>query len=84
VSEVPAASATSGQAEPSEGRPLRAIKGIGPASAERLEAMGVATADQVAGWTEADLERIAVGIHVSADRIRREDWVGQAQALLKG
>jgi predicted flap endonuclease-1-like 5' DNA nuclease len=46
--------------------------------------MGVATADQVAGWTETDLERIAVEIHVSADRIRREDWVGQARALVKG
>jgi predicted flap endonuclease-1-like 5' DNA nuclease len=45
--------------------------------------MGISTADQVAGWTEADLDRVAGEIHVSAERIRREDWVGQARALLQ-
>jgi predicted flap endonuclease-1-like 5' DNA nuclease len=37
--------------------------------------------DQVAAWTDEDVERIAGEIRISADRVRREDWVGQAIAL---
>jgi predicted flap endonuclease-1-like 5' DNA nuclease len=46
--------------------------------------MGVTTAAQVAAWTDEDVERAAAQIKVSAERIRREDWIGQAQAASKG
>jgi predicted flap endonuclease-1-like 5' DNA nuclease len=62
------------------GGELTSIKGIGERSAERLGDVGVTTVAQVAAWTDTDIEEVAAKIHVSADRIRREDWVGQARA----
>jgi predicted flap endonuclease-1-like 5' DNA nuclease len=66
------------------GDELTVIKGIGVRSAERLGAMGVTTLAQVAAWSDADIDTVAAQIHVGADRIRREDWVGQARAATGG
>jgi predicted flap endonuclease-1-like 5' DNA nuclease len=63
---------------------LRSIKGLGARSSERLAAVGVTTLAQVAAWSDADIDEIAPRIHVGAERIRREDWVGQAQAATRG
>ena len=63
---------------------LTSIKGLGARSSERLAAVGVTTLAQVAAWSDADIDEIAPRIHVGAERIRREDWVGQAQAATKG
>jgi predicted flap endonuclease-1-like 5' DNA nuclease len=63
---------------------LTLIKGVGVRSAERLGAMGVTSLAQVAAWSDADIETVAAQIHVGADRIRREDWVGQARAASGG
>lgn len=59
---------------------LRSIKGIGAVSEERLQALGVTTVAQIAAWSEDDVTAIAARINVSAERIRHEDWVGQARA----
>jgi predicted flap endonuclease-1-like 5' DNA nuclease len=67
-----------------DGNELTSIKGIGARSAERLVDVGVTTVAQVAAWTDTDIDEIAAQIHVGADRIRREDWVGQARAATKG
>jgi len=63
---------------------LTSIKGLGARSSERLVAVGVTTLAQVAAWSDADIDEIAPRIHVGAERIRREDWVGQAQAATRG
>ena len=60
---------------------LRSIKGIGSVSEERLATLGITTTEQIAGWSDDDVDRVASEIQVSAERIRREDWVGQARAL---
>jgi predicted flap endonuclease-1-like 5' DNA nuclease len=61
---------------------LRSIKGIGGVVEERLGTLGVSGVDQIAAWSDEDVERTAGEIHVSAERIRREDWVGQARRLV--
>ena len=66
------------------GDELTVITGSGVRSAERLGAMGVTTLAQVAAWSDADIDTVAAQIHVGADRIRREDWVGQARAATGG
>jgi predicted flap endonuclease-1-like 5' DNA nuclease len=43
----------------------------------------VTTFAQIAAWSDDDLERVATDIKVSAERIRREDWVGQARTFTK-
>jgi large subunit ribosomal protein L21 len=59
---------------------LTQLKGIGAVSAERLAGIGVTTFAQLASWSDEDLQAHAAEIKVSPDRIRREDWVGQARA----
>lgn len=63
---------------------LRSIKGVGAVSEERLRALGVTTVAQIAAWSDDDIAAMAARIHVSAERIRHEDWVGQARAATGG
>lgn len=62
---------------------LTSLKGLGAVSAERLGEIGVTTIAQIAAWSDDDVEAIAQQIKVSAERIRREDWVGQARGTAK-
>jgi predicted flap endonuclease-1-like 5' DNA nuclease len=78
------ATPSTADASSGDGNELTSIKGIGARSAERLVDVGVTTVAQVAAWTDTDIDEIAAQIHVGADRIRREDWVGQARAATKG
>jgi predicted flap endonuclease-1-like 5' DNA nuclease len=71
-----------GSVEPfAEAPSLQSIKGIGSVAEERLRAIGITSAGEVAAWSDDDVERVAGQIRVSAERIRREDWVGQAKAM---
>lgn len=73
--EVPATTGTS----PSGPDDLTIIKGLGTKSVERLADLGVTKLAQIAAWTDADIDEIAPRIRVGAERIRHEDWVGQAR-----
>ena len=66
------------------GDAFSAIKGIGPAMEERLRASGVTSVAQVAAWSDDDIAAIAPGLKVRPERIRREAWVEQAQAVMAG
>ena len=66
------------------GDAFSAIKGIGPAMEERLRASGVTSVAQVAAWSDDDITAIAPALKVRPERIRREAWVEQAQAVLAG
>jgi predicted flap endonuclease-1-like 5' DNA nuclease len=88
---APAASATAAPAVTAavplshEGEPtspaFASIKGIGPALEQRLRASGVTSVAQVAAWSDEDIERLAPGLKVTPERIRRESWVEQARAV---
>ena len=58
---------------------LQSLKGVGAVSADRLRATGVTTFAQIAAWDDEAIETVAARIKVSPERIRREDWVGQAR-----
>ncbi len=60
---------------------LRRIRGIGPAYQRVLEQLGITRVEQVAAWTEADVASYADKLKIRADRITKDDWVGQAKAL---
>lgn len=61
---------------------LRRIRGIGPAYERALLALGITSIPQIAALSPQDIERIAPLIKARADRILRDDWVGQARALI--
>jgi NADH-quinone oxidoreductase subunit E len=65
-----------------EGDDLTLIKGIGPKLAAELNRLGVFSLAQVASMTEDDLVRIDEGLTSFKGRSVRDDWVGQARALL--
>ena len=62
---------------------LRKIRGIGPAYQRSLEQLGVTRVEQVAEWTEADILTFAEKLKIRADRITKDDWVGQARQLVE-
>jgi large subunit ribosomal protein L21 len=59
------------------------IAGIGPKILKGLTDMGVTTFAQIAGWTEADVERIEAELKQKG-RVAREEWIEQAKELMAG
>lgn len=62
---------------------LKRIKGIGPQNEGRLHGLGVWHFDQIAAWTEANVDWVGAFLAFPG-RIEREGWVGQAKQLAQG
>ena len=62
---------------------LMRIKGVGKTIASKLNAIGVNTLAQVAGWTAEDVSDINEKLALRG-RIQRGDWVSQAKRLVGG
>ncbi len=62
---------------------LTQINGIGPVIVEKLGRIGITSFEQIANFTDADIERIEDELEFKG-RIERDDWVGQAQKFLEG
>lgn len=60
---------------------LQQIDGIGPVVAAQLQAIGVNRIDDIASWNHEDVNRIDEVLAIKG-RIDREDWIGQARALV--
>ena len=69
---------------PRDGRPddLRKLKGIGPKVLDVLADLGIYHFDQIAAWTPAELAWIDANMPGFTGRASRDDWVGQAAAVL--
>lgn len=61
---------------------LKRISGIGPKLEAVLKGLGVTSVSQIAAWKDADITRFDKELGFEG-RIKRDDWVGQAKALLK-
>ncbi len=66
----------------SAGDDLTRIEGVDRERALQLRTLGMTTFAAVAGWSQADIARIAHELGVGGD-IVSQDWVGQAQRLLE-
>ncbi len=62
---------------------LKRIRGIGVVIEKKLQAMGVASYQQIAGWSAADIERVSEQLDFKG-RIERENWIAQARILAGG
>jgi predicted flap endonuclease-1-like 5' DNA nuclease len=71
-------------AAPAGGDDLTRIKGLGSKIAARLHALGIASFFQIASWSEEDIDRIDAQLTGFEGRIRRDNWVEQAQFLAQG
>ncbi len=63
---------------------LRQLKGVGPKFADRLAAVGITRIDQIAGWSQADIEVIDSQMGDFRGRIAADRLVEQAQLLTEG
>lgn len=66
-------------AKPVQG--LRRIRGIGPGYQRLLEQLGITRVQQVATWSAEDVTSFAEKLRIKPERIKKDDWVGQAKAL---
>lgn len=74
--------ATSRSVEPSETDNLKLINGIGPAVEHRLHGIGIYTFAQLAALSPADIAAAIAGLSgLTAKRIAKQDWIGQASRL---
>ena len=60
---------------------LKRISGVGPKLEQVLNGRGIQRFADIAAWSDADIEQIDVELGFDG-RIRRDDWVSQAKALL--
>ncbi len=63
---------------------LTRIKGVGPKLVEQLSVLGVTRFDQIAEWTDDEIDRVDAKLGRFAGRIRRDSWVDQARFLAAG
>lgn len=81
---APAPAPAPGPEVPNGGDDLRRIKGVGPKLATLLNSLGVTSYAQIAGWSDADIDRIDAQLGAFAGRIRRDSWIEQAKYLSSG
>jgi predicted flap endonuclease-1-like 5' DNA nuclease len=71
-----------GKATKKDADDLQAIKGIGPYSEEKLNALGIFTYEQLANFDRKTEDDVNDAIEHYKGRIRRDEWVKQAQDLI--
>jgi predicted flap endonuclease-1-like 5' DNA nuclease len=62
---------------------LKRIRGVGVLIEKKLNSMGVTSYDQIANWTNADIDKVSQLLDFKG-RIERENWVEQARILSSG
>lgn len=62
---------------------LKKITGVGPSLERRLRDLGVTKIEQIANFSDEDVENVDAVLNFKG-RIQRDDWVGQAKALVSG
>lgn len=68
----------------SNGDDLSRIKGVGPKIVTLLATLGITSFEQIAAWTDADIERIDAQLGAFAGRPKRDKWMEQARLLATG
>jgi predicted flap endonuclease-1-like 5' DNA nuclease len=66
-----------------QGDDLKEIAGVGPKIEQKLNALGIYHFDQIAAWTQDEIDWVNKEISFKG-RIEREKWIDQAKALAAG
>jgi len=70
-------------APPGDPDDLKKITGVGPSLERKLRDIGVTKIEQIANLSDEDVEKVDTALNAKG-RILRDDWVGQAKALVSG
>ncbi|MEL6252671.1 MAG: hypothetical protein AAFR87_11720 [Bacteroidota bacterium] len=60
---------------------LKRIKGIGPATETKMNAIGIFQFAQIGGLKAADLQKLAEALGINVAVIERNEWIKQAKSL---
>lgn len=71
------------EARDGEADDLKLISGIGPKLEQKLNSIGIWHYDQIASWTQKEVDWVNAAISFRG-RVEREKWIAQATALLEG
>ncbi|WP_101068278.1 NADH-quinone oxidoreductase subunit E [Roseovarius salinarum] len=63
---------------------LKKIKGVGPKLEKLLHSMGFYHFDQIAKWTDEEVQWVDANLEGFKGRVSRDDWVEQAKMLARG
>jgi predicted flap endonuclease-1-like 5' DNA nuclease len=63
---------------------LLLIKGIGPKLNEILNGLGITRFDQIANWSDSDVDKVDDHLDAFKNRIGQEEWIPQAKLLAAG
>ncbi|MDC3032460.1 hypothetical protein OA249_00685 [Litorivicinus sp.] len=61
---------------------LKLISGIGPGLEKKLRDAGITSYSQIATLTPAEITDLEANVVKFTGRIKRDDWIGQAQLLM--
>ena len=61
---------------------LKMISGVGPGLEKKLQDAGIKSYAQIAALTDDDIAELEAHVVKFAGRIKRDDWIGQAQQLM--
>ena len=61
---------------------LKLISGIGPGLEKKLRYAGITSYSQIAALTPAEITDLEANVVKFTGRIKRDDWIGQAQLLM--
>ena len=61
---------------------LKLISGVGPGLERKLKDAGITSFAQIVALTDAEIANLEANVVKFAGRIKRDDWIGQAQRLV--
>jgi predicted flap endonuclease-1-like 5' DNA nuclease len=61
---------------------LKLISGVGPGLEKKLQDAGITSFAQIVALTDAEITDLEANVVKFAGRIKRDDWIGQAQRLV--
>ena len=83
AAKAPKAEDAPASAEVLDASNLSLISGVGPTIEKKLRAVGVASWNDIAAWSDEDIARLDTELKLGG-RATKEEWVAQAKELLAG
>ena len=62
---------------------LKLITGVGPGLEKKLQDVGITSFEQIANLSDLEIADLETNVVKFTGRIKRDDWIGQAERLMK-
>ena len=62
---------------------LKLVTGVGPGLEKKLQDVGITSFEQIANLSDLEIADLETNVVKFTGRIKRDDWIGQAEQLMK-